>query len=59
MMRNPKHLRERAQDCLNISKGIRTCTDRTMLEDIAAEMNATAAAIEDDKGHGLSASGSS
>ena len=46
MMRDPKHLRERARDCLNLSKGARSETDRTMLEDIAAEMSSTAARME-------------
>jgi hypothetical protein len=46
MMTCPKHLRERARDCLNISKSSRTVEDRSLLEDIAAEMNATAARIE-------------
>ena len=46
MMRSPKHLRERGRDCLNLSKSARTDTDRSMLEDIAAEMSATAARME-------------
>jgi hypothetical protein len=45
MMRSPKHLRDRARDCLNLSKSAQSNVDRTMLEDIAAEMNATAKAI--------------
>ena len=49
MMRNPKHLRERAHDCLNICHSVRTDVDRNLLEEIAAEMNATAARIEADK----------
>lgn len=48
MMRSPKHLRERARDCLNLSKSARTDADKSILEDIAAEMNATAARIEGD-----------
>ena len=55
MMRSPKHLRDRARDCLNVSKGARTDADKTMLEDIAAEMNATAARIESEKRVSLSA----
>lgn len=46
MMRNPKHLRDRAKDCLNLSKSVPSDTDRTILEDIAAEMNATARVIQ-------------
>ena len=46
MMRDPRHLRERGRDCLNISKSARTSADRSMLEDIAAEMSVTAARIE-------------
>lgn len=46
MMRNPKHLRERARDCLNLSKSAGSDADRTILEDIAAEMNATAKTIQ-------------
>ena len=46
MMRSPKHLRERARDCLNVSKSNLSDTDKSILEDIAAEMNATAARIE-------------
>lgn len=46
MLRSPKHLRERARDCLNLSKGARTDADRTMLEDIAAEMSTSADRIE-------------
>jgi hypothetical protein len=45
MMRNPKHLRERGRDCLNIAKGVRGA-DRDILEDIAFEIDATAASIE-------------
>ena len=48
MMRSPKHLRQRARDCLNLSKSAPTRADRSILEDIAAEMNATAARIEGD-----------
>jgi hypothetical protein len=55
MMRSPKHLRERARDCLNISKSARLSVDRSLLEDIAAEMTATAARIEADKDRRLSA----
>lgn len=50
MMRNPQHLRQRARDCLNLSKSASSAADRTMLEDIAAEMHATAASIEAHKG---------
>jgi len=49
MLRSPKHLRERGRDCLNLSKSAGTDTDRSMLEDIAAEMIATAARIEGEK----------
>jgi hypothetical protein len=49
MMRNAKHLRDRARDCLNISKSVPLVADRTLLEDIAAEMHATAARIEGEK----------
>lgn len=49
MMRSPKHLRERARDCLNLSKSVRTGSDRSLLEDIAAEMNATAGRLEAQK----------
>jgi len=45
-MRSPKHLRVRARDCLNIAKSAGTQVDKTILEDMAVEMNATAAAIE-------------
>jgi hypothetical protein len=55
MMRSPKHLRERARDCLNISKSVSTSAERSLLEDIAAEMNATAARIDADKDDRLSA----
>lgn len=55
MMRSPKHLRERARDCLNISKGVRAGDDRGLLEDIAAELNAAAARIEGEKGRDASA----
>jgi hypothetical protein len=55
MMRSPKHLRERARDCLNISKSVGTSAERSLLEDIAAEMNATAARIDADKDDRLSA----
>lgn len=46
MMRNPKHLRNRARDCLNLSKAARTAVDKSILEDIAAEMHATAVRLE-------------
>jgi hypothetical protein len=49
MMRSPKHLRERGRDCLNLSKSARNEADRSMLEEIAAEMSATAAIIESEK----------
>ena len=49
MMTSPKHLRERARDCMNLSKSVRTYADRTLLEDIAAEMIVTAARIESDQ----------
>jgi len=55
MMRSQKHLRERGRDCLNLSKSVRTDADRCMLEDIAAEMIATAAAIENEKRRSASA----
>lgn len=54
VMRSPKHLRERARDCLNLSKGVRTSADRTLLEDIAAEMIVTAARIEFDQARAAS-----
>lgn len=49
MMTSPKHLRERARDCMNLSKSVPSYSDRTMLEDIAAEMIVTAARIEWDQ----------
>ena len=49
MMRSPKHLRDRARDCLNLAKSARTKVDKSILEDIAAEMNARAAAIEGER----------
>ena len=49
MMRSPKHLRERARDCLNISKSARLSADRSLLEDIAAELTAAAARIDADR----------
>ena len=56
MMRSPEHLRSRAQDCLNLSKGVRTDVDRTILEDIAFELNAAAARIEAEQSRSLAAS---
>lgn len=38
--------RDRARDCLNLSKSARSDVDRTMLEDIAAELNVEADRIE-------------
>jgi hypothetical protein len=55
MMRSPKHLRERGRDCLNLSKSARTSADRTILEDIAAELIATAASIEGERRRSASA----
>ena len=55
MMRSPKHLRERARDCLNSSKSVRTDADRTVLEDSAAEMIITAARIEGNQTRTVSA----
>jgi hypothetical protein len=49
MMRSPEHLRQRALDCLNLSKSVRSEAERTMLEDMAAEMSASAARIEIDR----------
>jgi hypothetical protein len=49
MMRSPKHLRERARDCLSLSKSARCAVDKSVLEDIAAEMDAAAAMIEGEK----------
>ena len=40
-----QHFRDRSRDCLNLSKGARHEEDRTMLEDIAAELSAEAAKI--------------
>ena len=55
MMRDPKHLRERGRDCLNLSKSLRNDAERSILEDIAAEMSAAAARLEDEKGRNASA----
>ena len=41
-----EQLRRRALDCRNVAKGARTETDRTMLEDIAAELHAEARRLE-------------
>lgn len=43
---------ERARDCLNLAIGARTQTDRTMLEDIAAELEAEAQRIDNEKRNG-------
>lgn len=44
-----ERLRDRALDCRNLAKGARTETDRTMLEDIAAELDAEAKRVEREK----------
>ena len=49
MLRSPKHLRDRARDCLNLSKSAHTDVDQSMLEEIAAELNATADRVEGER----------
>lgn len=41
-----QRFRDRARDCLNLSKGARTQMDREMLEDLAADLEAEAKLIE-------------
>lgn len=41
-----KRFRDRALDCLNLSKGAKHEADRTMLEDIAADLVAEAKLME-------------
>ena len=41
-----EQLRRRALDCRNVAKGARTEVDRTMLEDIAAELDAEARRLQ-------------
>ena len=41
-----EQLRRRALDCRNVAKGARTEVDRTMLEDIAAELDAEARQLQ-------------
>ena len=41
-----KRFRERARDCLNLAKGARTQTDRSMLEDMAADLVEEAKLLE-------------
>jgi hypothetical protein len=43
---NAERFRNRAKDCLNLSKGARHNADRIMLEEIAAELEAEARQIE-------------
>ena len=49
MLRSPKHLRDRARDCLNLSKSARNEVDASILQDIAAELNATADRVEGER----------
>ena len=41
-----KRFRDRARDCLNVAKGARHEADRTILEDMAAELEAEAKKID-------------
>ena len=41
-----KRFRERARDCLNLAKGARNQTDRSMLEDMAADLVEEAKLLE-------------
>jgi hypothetical protein len=40
------HFRDRARDCLNLSKGARNEADRIMLEEIAEDLEAEAKRID-------------
>lgn len=50
-----QRFRERARDCLNLAKGARTQTDRSMLEDLAADLVAEAKVLEAQERDGLPA----
>jgi hypothetical protein len=46
MPNDAQRFRDRARDCLNVAKGARTVADRSILEDIAAELEAEAKIID-------------
>ena len=46
MPNNAQQFRDRARDCLNVAKGTRNEADRTILEDMAVELEAEARKID-------------
>lgn len=46
MPNDSQRLRDRARDCLNVAKGAKHQADRTILEDMAAELEAEADKID-------------